>query len=159
MKTSLSRHLKALLFSACALGLMSHAYAEVEATAKKPSKGKVAKNKSTTKTTSVAEASPDIQGTQNIEYQCELGNSLVMYAKANDDQTMAMRWKNRLYKLTRVMTSTGAHRFENQQSGLVWIDIPAKGMLLDAHRGHQLANECKKTQIALNQNNSDAVQQ
>jgi hypothetical protein len=54
-----------------------------------------------------------------------------------------------VYKLSRVATTTGAQRFENEKSGLVWIDIPAKGMLLDSHHGHQLANECKTTKMAM----------
>jgi hypothetical protein len=45
--------------------------------------------------------------------------------------------------MTRVSTSTGADRFENRMHGLVWIGIPAKGMLLDSKKGLQLANECK----------------
>lgn len=151
MKSSLPNLLKILTLSVCAASLNTHAFAAPDAAAKKPAKSKTR----ATPVASETEPEPDIQNSKNIEYKCELGNSLVMYAHANDEQSMAMRWKNRLYKLTRVSTSTGAHRFENEKSGLVWIDIPAKGMLLDSHRGHQLANECKKTQIALSTENKD----
>lgn len=48
--------------------------------------------------------------------------------------------------MDRVDTSTGANRFENRKIGLVWIDIPTKGILLDSKRGKQLANECKSAQ-------------
>ncbi len=91
---------------------------------------------------------PNIDQSADTEYKCELGNSLVMYAHPEDNQSIAMRWRNRLYKLTRVETSTGAHRFENEKVGLVWINIPSKGMLLDSRRGQQLANECKSTKVA-----------
>ncbi|MBR7798642.1 hypothetical protein [Undibacterium fentianense] len=94
------------------------------------------------------EPEPSIEQSDDTEYKCELGNSLVMYAHPEDNQSIAMRWKNRLYKLTRVETSTGAHRYENQKVGLLWINIPSKGMLLDSRRGHQLANECKSTKVA-----------
>lgn len=152
MKSSLSKLLKIMTLSLCAASLTAYAFPAPDAAAKKPVKSKIR----ATPVANEAEPEPDIQNSKNIEYKCELGNSLVMYAHANDEQSMAMRWKNRLYKLTRVSTSTGAHRFENEKSGLVWIDIPAKGMLLDSHRGHQLANECKKTQIALSTENKDA---
>lgn len=94
------------------------------------------------------EAEPNIEQSKHHEYKCELGNSLTLYTNAND-QNVAMRWKKRLYKMTRVITSTGADRFENQKAGFVYIGIPAKGLLLDSHKGQQLANECKTTEPLL----------
>lgn len=109
---------------------------------------KLAKNSAHNADIEVTEPEPNVDLSDNTEYKCELGNSLVMYAHPEDNQSIAMRWRNRLYKLTRVETSTGAHRYENQKLGLLWINIPSKGMLLDSRRGHQLANECKSTKIA-----------
>lgn len=86
---------------------------------------------------------PNVQHSKNIDYKCELGNSLTMYTNAEDAQHVAMRWKNHNYRMTRIGTSTGANRFENPKAGFVFIGIPAKGMLLDSHKGKQLANECK----------------
>jgi hypothetical protein len=77
------------------------------------------------------------------ELDCELGNKLTIYRNATDSEHMALRWQQRVHRMTRVSTSTGANRFENSRYGLVWIGIPAKGMLLDSKRGQQLANECK----------------
>ena len=77
------------------------------------------------------------------ELDCELGNKLALYRNATDDEHMGLRWKQRVHQMTRVSTTTGANRFENSKFGLVWIGIPAKGMLLDSKRGQQLANECK----------------
>ncbi|MFZ6845165.1 hypothetical protein [Undibacterium sp. RuTC16W] len=88
---------------------------------------------------------PDVKESKTFEYKCELGNVLTMYTNVDDDKHMAMRWKKRLYRLTRIETTTGAHRFENRKAGFLWIGIPAKGLLLDSHRGQQLANECKTT--------------
>jgi len=68
---------------------------------------------------------PDIGGTKSADFSCEMGN-----------------------KLTRVSTTTGANRFENRKTGLVWIGIPAKGILLDSKKGQQLANECKNSDPA-----------
>ncbi|MFZ6799978.1 hypothetical protein [Undibacterium sp. Di24W] len=156
MKSSplLQQTLATLLMAICATALSISATAadsQTPNTVKKTNKiksTKIAKADSKNAATDVTEPEPSIASSADTEYKCELGNSLVMYAHPEDNQSLAMRWRNRLYKLTRVETSTGAHRFENQKVGLVWIDIPAKGMLLDSHRGHQLANECKSTKVA-----------
>lgn len=92
------------------------------------------------------EDEPDTSGSVSIDFNCELGNQVTVFANADDDSHIALRWKKRVHRLTRVGTSTGAQRFENGHYGLVWIGIPAKSMLLDSKQGRQLANECKNTQ-------------
>jgi len=86
---------------------------------------------------------PDISNSIAVDYVCELGNKLTILANNADDQHLALRWKNRLIRLERIGTTTGAMRFESKKRGLIWIGIPAKGILLDSRRGQQLANECK----------------
>lgn len=95
---------------------------------------------------------PNIASAHLHQYHCELGNNVAVYKYNGDSQRIAIRWKNKLKELHRVPTSTGAHRFENREAGLLWIDIPAKGMLLDSKKGKQLANECKSSSrmIAMN---------
>jgi hypothetical protein len=78
-----------------------------------------------------------------VELNCELGNKLTLYRNASDRDHMALRWNQRVHRMTRVSTTTGADRFENSKYNLVWIGIPAKGMLLDSKKGRQLANECR----------------
>lgn len=92
------------------------------------------------------EKEPDITGSTSTDFQCELGNKLTIYDNASDDKHIALRWNKRVHRLTRVSTTTGANRFENRKNGLVWIGIPAKGMLLDSKKGQQLANECKNAE-------------
>ncbi len=92
----------------------------------------------------------DVAVAPATEYKCELGNTLTIFRNDGDDNYIALRWHKVLTRMKRVATTTGAHRFENKRSGLVWIGIPAKGLLLDSHKGQQLANECKDpTQTAL----------
>lgn len=85
----------------------------------------------------------DTASAASTDFHCELGNKLTIYTHASDSKQAAIRWKNRLVQLTRVDTSTGANRYESHKHGLVWIGIPAKGILLDSKKGQQLANECK----------------
>jgi hypothetical protein len=129
----------------------SKAKSSTKNTAKPAAPKKASTNKKNTALASNAEyneAEPSVTDHSNTEYSCELGNSIVMYSHPSETDSVAMRWKKRLYKLMRVETSTGANRFENTKAGLVWIDIPTKGMLLDSHRGQQLANECKAIKVA-----------
>jgi membrane-bound inhibitor of C-type lysozyme len=86
---------------------------------------------------------PDITDTVTTEYKCELGSKVTIYTNDKDSDHIALRWKNRLHRLSRVGTTTGALRFENTAFGIIWIGIPAKGILLDSKHNHQLANECK----------------
>lgn len=89
------------------------------------------------------EDEPDVTGSTTVQYSCELGNTVTIHQNASDLHSIALRWKKRLHRLTRIGTTTGAHRFENKNFGLVWIGIPAKGLLLDSRLNRQLANECK----------------
>jgi hypothetical protein len=88
-------------------------------------------------------AESDVPDTLSTDYNCELGSKLTIYHHVNDDSHIAIRWNQRIHRLDRVRTTTGARRFENIRVGLVWIGIPAKGMLLDSKLMRQLANECK----------------
>lgn len=119
---------------------------------KKPAKPPAKKTAKELKITETKEGSdeddkePDTTGSISIDYKCELGNNVTIFENAADDKHIALRWNKRLVRLTRVDTSTGANRFENRRQGLVWIGIPAKGILLDSKKGQQLANDCKNAE-------------
>jgi hypothetical protein len=147
------------LFMACSLALASltlasGAHAETEAPAKKTVKKAAAKSKAKAKAeVPAAPKAPDeeadepaITDTKIDEFDCELGNKITIYKNDNDEAHIALRWKKRLHRLTRVGTTTGANRFENKLYGLIWIGIPAKGMLLDSKLNRQLANECRNAE-------------
>ena len=89
---------------------------------------------------------PDTAGSVDLDYNCALGDKVTIFSNASDDKHIALRWNKRLLRLTRVETTTGANRFENRRQGIVWIGIPAKGILLDSKKGLQLANECKSAE-------------
>jgi len=119
---------------------------EKKATVKKAS---AAKKPASEKINVGNEKEPDVTGLEETTFDCELGNKLTIYQSPHDSQQIALRWNKRLHEMTRVITSTGANRFESPQQGLVWIGIPAKGMLLDSKKGRQLANECKSAEQAI----------
>lgn len=47
------------------------------------------------------------------------------------------------YMLVPEVTSTGAVRLEDRQAGVVWLQIPAKSMLLNAKAGRREVDGCK----------------
>jgi hypothetical protein len=144
------------LFMACSLALASltlaaGAHADdaapakktVKKTAAKTTKKAAAKPAPEPKAPNEEEDEPVVTDTASTDFDCELGNKITIYQNASDDNHIALRWKKRLHRLTRVGTTTGAQRFENKLYGLIWIGIPAKGMLLDSKQNRQLANECR----------------
>ncbi|KFC76173.1 hypothetical protein [Massilia sp. LC238] len=170
MATLLSRILAAGAFAFAAAGICTSAAAAPE---KHPKAEKVLKAKAKAKPASKAKKAavaagaagaaaaaaapvygadvidePDITDTVVTDYACELGNKITIYTNATDNAHIALRWKKRLHRLSRVGTTTGAQRFENPHWGLIWIGIPAKGMLLDSKLNRQLANECKNAEQA-----------
>jgi len=119
-----------------------------KAKAKAPAKAKHAKPAAMPAEPNEEADEPDTTGSATTEFNCELGNKITIYSNATDDSHIALRWQKRLHRLSRVGTTTGAHRFENRLYGLIWIGIPAKGMLLDSKQNRQLANECKDAEQA-----------
>ncbi len=119
-----------------------------KAKAKAPAKAKHAKPVAMPAEPNEEADEPDTTGSATTEFNCELGNKITIYSNATDDSHIALRWQKRLHRLSRVGTTTGAHRFENRLYGLIWIGIPAKGMLLDSKQNRQLANECKDAEQA-----------
>lgn len=149
------------LITACSLALASltlasgaHAAAETTTPAKKTvKKSTKAAKKAAAPVEAAAPKGPDEEADEPpvtdaavTEFDCELGNKITIYANTTDESHIALRWKKRLHRLTRVGTTTGAQRFENKLYGLIWIGIPAKGMLLDSKLNRQLANECRNAE-------------
>jgi hypothetical protein len=144
-------------FALAAAGLCAPASAAPNVHETHPKAVKVLKDKAKSKKAKKEEAKqevaddepePDITDTVVADYACELNNKVTIYTNEKDSGHIALRWKNRLHRLERVGTTTGALRFENTKFGLIWIGIPSKGILLDSKLNRQLANECKNAEQA-----------
>ncbi|MQA39582.1 hypothetical protein [Rugamonas aquatica] len=150
---SLSKLLLACSFTLASMTLAAGAHADnatpanasAKKSVKKAGKSKAAKP-AETKTPDEDADEPAVTDSAVTEFDCELGNKITIYENAGDEAHIALRWKKRLHRLTRVGTTTGAHRFENKLYGLIWIGIPSKGMLLDSKQNRQLANECRNAE-------------
>jgi len=149
MATSLKQLFAACACALAAAGLCATAHAATHET--HPKATKVLKNKAKAKKEAPQaeqEPEPDVSGDAATDYACELNNKLTIYTNEADDSHIALRWKNHVQRMERVGTTTGAQRFENVKTGLIWIGIPAKGILLDSKMNRQLANECKNAEQA-----------
>lgn len=76
-------------------------------------------------------------------YRCELNRQVHVRDVAPDLGFAVLNWDRKDYTLRAVGTRSGALRYEDSASGLVWLVIVGKAMLLDTRRGQQLANECR----------------
>lgn len=76
-------------------------------------------------------------------YKCELNRQVDVTEVSADSSTATIQWGKRGYILRAVPARTGALRYEDVDSGLTWLVVVGKSMLLDTRHGKQLANECK----------------
>lgn len=163
----MNKALSALAALTIGLALATPSMAQAAATDSKPTTKATAKKKPVKKASTkkpvvskedADDPEPDVTGSVAVDYACELGNKLTIHANVADPDHIALRWHNRLIRLERVSTTTGANRFESSKRGLIWIGIPAKGLLLDSRKGEQLANECKSAeQLAMKPVSTDST--
>ena len=96
----------------------------------------------------IAEGPVHIDGQLMLEldsgmYRCEFGELVDVLRDGSMGSTILIGWNGGRYQLQRDRSSSGLPRFEDQASGLGWIDLPWKGVLLDGKTQKPLANECK----------------
>lgn len=76
-------------------------------------------------------------------YRCDMGQRVEVQRAPGDSLRIQIGWTGKYYQLARNPSHSGLPRFEDGQSGLVWIDLPWKSMLLDGQSNRPLASECK----------------
>ncbi|MGB0127464.1 MAG: hypothetical protein WBP72_07485 [Rhodocyclaceae bacterium] len=76
-------------------------------------------------------------------YHCDEGVEIAIERSPSNPRQIALDWKGQRFALDRNNSASGLPRYEHRASGLVWIDLPWKGMLLDSGTGRPLASECR----------------
>lgn len=76
-------------------------------------------------------------------YRCDEGIEIPIERNSGSPRQIVVDWKGERYTLDRNNSASGLPRYEHRASGLVWIDLPWKGMLLDSGSGRPLASECR----------------
>lgn len=73
---------------------------------------------------------------------CELKQSVHLRAIDGQPGHFELTHKKARYTLVPEVTTTGAVRLEDRQAGMVWLQIPAKSMLLNAKAGRREIDGC-----------------
>ena len=78
-------------------------------------------------------------------YHCDEGHQLHIQRELDEQarQRIALQWRGSNYLLLRNPSSSGLPRFEDHQHGLVWIDLPWKGVLLNGRNHAPIASDCQ----------------
>jgi hypothetical protein len=76
-------------------------------------------------------------------YRCELNRNVNVRQVSEDMTSAVLQFDKKEYRMRAVQARSGALRYEDASSGLVWLVIVGKSMLLDTKNGRQLANECR----------------
>lgn len=78
-------------------------------------------------------------------YGCEFGETLEIKHLAGTANLIQVSWQGKSHTLQRYDSYSGLPRYEDRDNGLLWIELPWKGVLMDVNSGRPLANECKAT--------------
>jgi len=87
-----------------------------------------------------------LQRTEAVQsglYRCHQAAQVMVKSIAPDQSSIVIQFKGKDYLLFAIDTDTGALRYQDPRSGITWIKIPLKSMLLDSRLGRQLANDCR----------------
>jgi len=74
--------------------------------------------------------------------QCEQGQQVTLTPMSGHEGHFRLEYKKASYDVVPEETTTGAVRLEDKKAGIVWIQIPAKSMLLNSKRGQRMVDEC-----------------
>lgn len=77
--------------------------------------------------------------------QCEFNQQVKIQAMAGHPGVFKVSFKNASYTMVPQETTTGAVRLEDKKAGIVWLQIPAKSMLLNGKVGQRMVDSCKQS--------------
>jgi hypothetical protein len=77
------------------------------------------------------------------EANCDLKERVLLQAATDTPGHFDLVFRKARYRLVPEVTRTGAIRLEDRASGMVWLQIPAKSMLLNTRAGRREADGCR----------------
>ncbi len=75
--------------------------------------------------------------------KCDVGGHVKVAAVAGKPGHFMLHHGKFNHEVTPAVTETGAVRLENKKTGIVWIQIPAKSMMMNDKLGQRVADGCK----------------
>jgi hypothetical protein len=79
---------------------------------------------------------------QTGRINCELGQSVTITPDARTQGAFDLSFAGRSYDVVPVPSKTGAIRLENARSGIVYMQLANKSMLLNEREGRRMADDC-----------------
>jgi hypothetical protein len=80
------------------------------------------------------------------EARCDLNQQVSVRAMDGNPGHFRVSFKNVTYTMVPQETTTGAVRLEDKKAGVVWIQIPAKSMMLNSKIGQRMVDGCATSQ-------------
>ncbi|MEK8049012.1 hypothetical protein AACH10_02055 [Ideonella sp. DXS22W] len=77
---------------------------------------------------------------------CEFKQQISVQPVAGQHGHFEVRFQKARYVMVPRETATGAVRLEDPRSGMLWIQIPAKSMLMDSRRGQRVVDHCMQAE-------------
>ena len=78
--------------------------------------------------------------------ECEYSQAVDVDAVPDRPGIFKVSYKGQSYMMVPEETTTGAVRLFNRRTGVVWLQIPSKSMLLDGREGHRLVDRCTQSE-------------
>jgi len=76
------------------------------------------------------------------ESQCEFGHKIQVIEHPSLPGRFLLEYRGIKHVLTPQPTTTGVIRLEDKRSGMIWLQVPVKSMLMDGKKGQRLADNC-----------------
>ncbi len=76
------------------------------------------------------------------ESSCEFGNKVQVVEHPSLPGRFLLEYRGIKHVLTPQPTTTGVVRLEDKRTGMIWLQVPIKSMLMDSRRGQRLADNC-----------------
>jgi hypothetical protein len=76
------------------------------------------------------------------ESTCDVGQKVSVKEHPTLPGRFQLKLQGKEHVLTPLPTTTGVVRLENKRTGLVWLQVPVKSMLMDSKKGQRLADGC-----------------
>lgn len=74
--------------------------------------------------------------------QCEFGQRISLRPHPSLPGRFLLEHRGLKHVLTPLPTTTGVVRLEERRTGLVWLQVPVKSMLMDGKKGQRVADNC-----------------
>lgn len=132
-----------------ALAVLAAAPVAANAAAKKPV------HKTAAKKAAEPEAAPEVLNDAQLaeagrvftgRAQCEMKETVDIESVQGQPGHFTLHYGKATYHMTPEETTTGAVRLHDKKADVVWLQIPAKSMLLDERAGHRLVDGCQEAQ-------------